>query len=317
MNGLATIVASYGLLSDSSAVVIGAMIIAMLLGPIMGLALALTDGDNILLRRSIVAEAAGVAVVLVLALIIGYIHRDIPLTAEILARTKPNILDLMIALAGGAAGAYATVSTKLSVGLVGVAIATALVPPLAACSICLARGDLNLAFGGFLLFFANLVAIQFASSVVMWLHGYHALTRRIADRRTYFGRISASVALLVVLAVVLGLNFTRSVEREHIEAETRSRLEKALQAFPGVFLADVRFSSDNGKTLVYAVVRTPYSIAPAKVKLLQAMLPKIEGGDPELHVRSVITKETTTEGYLHELKPTPSPSEEQEGQIGN
>ncbi len=313
MNGLSTVVASYGLLSNSAAVVIGAMIIAMLLGPITGIALALVDGDNTLLRRSLAAEAAGVCLVLVVALAIGYVHRDIPLTAEILSRTKPNILDLMIALAGGAAGAYATVSPKLSVGLVGVAIATALVPPLATCSICLARGDVKLALGGFLLFITNLVAIQFASSVVMWIHGYHALTDGVADKRTYFGRISASVVLLLVLAIVLGLNFTRSIERELVEAETRSQLERALKAYPGVFLADLRFSTGDDKSLVYAVVRTPYSIAPDQVKLLQALLPKVNGKDQELHVRSVITKETTTEGYLHELKPAPGNSDEQEG----
>lgn len=315
MNALATVVASYGLLSNSAAVVIGAMIIAMLLGPITGIALALVDGDNSLLRKSMIAEAVGVALVLGVALAIGYIHRDIPLTSEVLARTKPNILDLMIALAGGAAGAYATVSPRLSVGLVGVAIATALVPPLATCSICLARGDLKLAFGGFLLFFANLVAIQFASSVVMWLHGFHLLTARTADRRTYIGRISASVVLLVTLGVVLGLNFTHSVQREHVEAETRSSLESSLKAYPGVFLADLRFAPDNGGTLVYAVVRSPYSIAPPQVKLLQAKLPDIDGKRPELHVRSVITKETTTEGYLHEMKQPASSSEDQDSVV--
>lgn len=312
MNALATVVAGYGLLSNSAAVVIGAMIIAMLLGPITGIALALVDGDNSLLRKSMAAEAIGVTVVLVVAFAIGYIHRDIPLTAEILSRTKPNLLDLMIALAGGAAGAYATVSPKLSVGLVGVAIATALVPPLATCSICLARGDMRLAVGGFVLFFANLVAIQFASSVVMWLHGFHLLTERTADRRTYIGRISASLVLLITLAIVLGLNFTHSVQREHIEAETRSKLEAGLKAYPGVFLADLRFAPSDTGTQVYAVVRTPYSIAPPEVKLIQAKLPDIDGKRPELHVRSVITKETTTEGYLHEMKKPPADSPDQD-----
>lgn len=302
MNALSTVVASYGLLSNSAAVVIGAMIIAMLLGPITGMALALVDGDNSLLRRSLIAEAAGVGVVLVVATMIGLVHREIPLTNELLSRTAPNIMDLMIALAGGAAGAYATVSPRLSVGLVGVAIATALVPPLATCAICLARADFKLAFGGFLLFFANLVAIQFASSVVLWLHGFHQLTDRTADRKTYIARISFSVVLLIALAIDLFINFTRSVSREQVEATTRSQLERGLRQYPGVFLADLRFVPDHGSMIVYAVVRTPYSIAPPVVKSLQNLLPNIEGLRPELHVRSVITKETTESGYLHELK---------------
>ena len=71
---------------------------------------------------------------------LGVIHRNIELTGEIYSRTAPNLMDLMIALGGGAAGAYAMISTRLSVAFVGVAIATALVPPLSASALCLARG---------------------------------------------------------------------------------------------------------------------------------------------------------------------------------
>jgi uncharacterized hydrophobic protein (TIGR00271 family) len=124
MNTLATIVACYGLLSNSTAVVIGAMIIAMLLGPIMGLALAMVDGDLQLLRTAVIAETIGALMVVAIGMILGKIHSGIYLTPEILVRTRPNLLDLFIALAGGAAGAYATVSPRVAIGLVGVAIST-------------------------------------------------------------------------------------------------------------------------------------------------------------------------------------------------
>ena len=130
----------------------------------------------------------------------------------------------MIALAGGAAGAYATVSPRLSVGLVGVAIATALVPPLSTCSICLARGDTRLAFGGFLLFFANLVAIQFASSVVMFLHGYHKMSKHFLGRRACSPSAMPSVLdCLVGLASVLGYDFSRSLTKQQFESEVARR----------------------------------------------------------------------------------------------
>lgn len=129
MNALATAVASYGLLADSTAVVIGAMIIAMLLGPIMGIALAMVDGDIRLLRESLIAETAGALLVIFIGWLIGSVHSDIAVAGEILSRTKPNLLDLAVAVFGGAAGAYATASPRVSVGLVGVAISTALVPP--------------------------------------------------------------------------------------------------------------------------------------------------------------------------------------------
>src|SRR3954469_737365 len=87
MNTLATVVACYGLLADSPAVVIGAMIIAMLLGPIVGVALGLVDGNYKLLRRALGAEIGGAVIVLVVAFVIGWLHRDLPVTHEILVRT--------------------------------------------------------------------------------------------------------------------------------------------------------------------------------------------------------------------------------------
>ena len=309
MNALATLVACYGLLQNSTAVVIGAMIIAMLLGPISGMALALVGGDHSLFRRALSAEVGGALVVLGVAFIIGTIHRGLPLTGEILARTSPNILDLMIALAGGAAGAYATVSPRLSVGLVGVAIATALVPPLSVCSICLARGETRLAFGGFLLFLANLVAIQFASSVVMFLHGYHKIATDPVNPGLFVRRHAPSFTLLVGLAGILGYNFSQSIAKEQHEARARAHLETALKSYPGVHLADLRFQQVDKKEIVTAVLRTPYSFSPERVAGLEATLSPGGKAPIELHIRSVITKETTRSGYLHELPQTADASD--------
>lgn len=303
MNTLATMVACYGLLQNSTAVVIGAMIIAMLLGPISGIALALVSGDNALLRKALLAEAGGVLVVLGVAFVIGKIHQDLPLTQEILSRTSPNILDLTIALAGGAAGAYATVSPRLSVGVVGVAIATALVPPLATCSICLARGENHLAFGGLLLFFANLVAIQFASSVVMYLHGYSKMSKHVVGRRLLAERNAVTFGLLVILASILGVDFSQSIAKQSFEANTRHALEQALLTYPGVHLADLRFQQNGNQEIVTAVLRTPYSFSPERVAAMEAKLPSPKSEKTELHIRSVITKETSRKGYLHELPP--------------
>ncbi|HZO87382.1 MAG TPA: TIGR00341 family protein [Chthonomonadaceae bacterium] len=306
MNTLATVVACYGLLQNSTAVVIGAMIIAMLLGPISGIALALVCGDNALLRKGLLAEVGGVLTVLCVAYVIGKIHQDMPLTDQILSRAAPNILDLMIALAGGAAGAYATVSPRLSVGLVGVAIATALVPPLSTCSICLARGETRLAFGGFLLFFANFIAIQFASSVVMFLHGYHRMGKHAVGRRLLARRNAISFGLLIGLASVLSYDFSQSIAKQQFQAHLRARLEQELRAFPGVHLADLRFQLDTNTEIVIAVVRTPFSFSPERVAALEKKLPAPKGLSLELHIRSVITKETTRNGYLHELPQQPN-----------
>jgi len=240
MNALATIVACYGLLGDSTAVVIGAMVIAMLLGPIIGISLGLVDGDNSLLQKAFIAEISGVVTVMVIAFIIGKLHPDIPAGREIMARTAPNILDLIIALAGGAAGAYAILSPRISAGLVGVAIATALVPPLATCSLLLARGETQLALGAFLLFFANFVAIQFASSIVLWLLGYHQITKRDEQPLVNFLTSNAvSAILLIALTVILGLNFTQSVSKQLFETRVRDVVSDKLTVFPDAQLVEI------------------------------------------------------------------------------
>ena len=101
MNMLAGIIACYGLFANSTAVVIGAMIVAMLLGPIAAAALALVEGEHRDFLASLGTLLVGVLCVVGSAVILGLIHRDIPITDEILARTAPNFTDLMIALAGG------------------------------------------------------------------------------------------------------------------------------------------------------------------------------------------------------------------------
>src|SRR5665213_2653957 len=106
MNALATVIACCSLFANSSAGVIGAMVVAMLLGPIAGVALGLNEGDR-LLWGALFSLTLGIAWILAIAMVIGLIHRDAPLTGEILARTNPRLFDLMIALAGGAAGAIA------------------------------------------------------------------------------------------------------------------------------------------------------------------------------------------------------------------
>lgn len=113
-----------------------------------------------LLRKSLITVIVGVSLVVLVGFVVGWLHKDQPLTTEILSRTQPTSMDLMIALAGGTAGAYAMVSPHLSVAVVGVAVATALVPPLAASGILFANGEIQLGFGALLLAVTNIIAIQ-------------------------------------------------------------------------------------------------------------------------------------------------------------
>jgi len=300
MNALATVVACYGLLEDSAAVVVGAMVIATLLGPITGIALALVDGDNNLLRAGLLAEATGAILVLCIALIIGVTHRDAPLTREILSRTTPRLFDLMIALAAGAAGAYASASSRLSAGLVGVAIATALVPPLSACGICLGRGEVTRGCGALLLFATDLVAIQLASSVVLWLCGLNKSTLRAKPGRNVIYRNASSFGILLVLGILLSLHAVQMVTNHLFESKTRTKLIQALEAYPGAELTDLRFQRGTKNIVVTAEIKAKEPLGPDKVAALEDALPTPVGANLELIVHTLLTRKATRTGYIDE-----------------
>jgi uncharacterized hydrophobic protein (TIGR00271 family) len=301
MNTLAAIIASYGLFANSPAVVIGAMIVAMLLGPIIGVALALVESDISLLRRGLSTLAGGVASVMVTAFILGLIHKDVPITNEIMARTAPNLIDLMIALAGGAAGAYATVSPRLSVAFVGVAIATALVPPLSSASILFARGEYQLGLGAFLLAFTNMVAIQFASSSVLWLTGFRRVTRKHGlDWGTFVRRNIVSITILTVLAVILTSNLQHVIAKQLFETSVRETLRQEVGASAGYHLAEVRFETTEATTIVRAVVRGPNPPSAQQVAEVESQLPAVpDGTSSELRVRFVQTAIINRAGLLY------------------
>jgi len=289
MNALAATIASYGLFANSPAVVIGAMIVAMLLGPIVGVSLALVDSDARFLLKSLLSLLSGAAAVLATAFVIGTVHHDLPITSEIMARTAPNFLDLMIALAGGVAGAYATVSFRLSLALVGVAIATALVPPLSSASILLARGDISLALGALELAVVNLVAIQFSASVVLWLTGFRRVTRTSGQPVARFLEQNLlSIVILVALGISLSVNSRRAIAQQLFETKTHSILQQEIDSSLGSHLVAVRFAKAAGQTIVRAVVRGPNPPAAEQVAALEDQLPSPpDGTEATLRIRFV------------------------------
>jgi uncharacterized hydrophobic protein (TIGR00271 family) len=293
MNALATVIACCGLLQDSAAVVIGAMVIATLMGPITGIALALADGNNVLLRNALLAAASGSLLTFGIAVLFGVAERDAPLTREFLARTQPTLLDLVIPLAGGAAGAYACVSQRLSVGLVGVAIATALVPPLSVCGICFGRGDFTLSLGAFLLFMSNVVAIQLASSTVFWLWGYNERTRHASWARGAVLRSFPSFGVLLILVLVFGLHVVQTMSRHRVEVQTRAKLMQALETYPDCELTKIWFHRVGDRLIVSAEIKSPRPFAPEQVAELEAQLGEPAGVNVDLVVHSVLIRQAT------------------------
>ncbi len=309
MNALAAIIASYALLANSASGVIGAMLVAMLLNPIAGVSLSLVDGDSILFRQSMFSLTAGVGIVIMCALPIGFLHDDIPAGKEMLVRTHPNYLDLMIALAGGAVGAYAVISPRVLNAVVGVAIATALVPPLCTGTLFVARGDWENAGGAYLLAFANVVAIQFASTVVLWLAGFHrCLDAMYRDKKVVSLNV-VSFLLLGALFAILSINTKMLVSQALFEANTRETLRQAMKQYAGAQVGNIEISQGEGKNLIRLVVHSPYSFSATDVAALEAKLPLAPNQLPlELRLRHIKVEVMTKDGSKYDanlLEPTP------------
>jgi uncharacterized hydrophobic protein (TIGR00271 family) len=307
MNAAATLLAGFGLLQNSPAVIIGAMLIAMLFGPLVGIALGLAEANLPLLARSILTEIAGASWVLGIGYIVGMASRNLSVGTEILSRTSPTILDLLIGLVGGLAGAFTFVSTGLASVIVGVAIATALVPPLTSCGILLARHLPGLAAGAFLLFLANFTAIVVGAMIVFWLAGH----RPYVAHKVWAPRLIAFV-LLAVLGVHLTVTFRRTIAQSLLQSVIRKTLSDEMEKIPGARLISVTLEPRHGTSVAWVVVRTPQPVSPEQVAYLNDLVNNVAGSTLDLHLRSVITAETTREGYIHGPQPWPTedPSEQ-------
>lgn len=170
LTALSALVCAFGLLTDEVAVVIGAMVIAPLLGPVIALGLATTLADLDLGRRAVTTSAAGLVAALVVSVALGALIPVDPSLPGIAARTHVELADLGLSLAAGAAGTLAfTAGTAEAV--IGVMVAVALVPPLVTGGLLLGAGRANAALGGFLLTATNLVGLNLASVVTFLAHG--------------------------------------------------------------------------------------------------------------------------------------------------
>ena len=215
---LATAIAGLGLLADSVAVVIGAMLVAPLMTPLLGGGLAVVQGNLPLWKQSQKAVLLGFISALAVGLILGFIARAVGLgiTGELLGRGEPTPLDLGVAFISGIAASYCLARPSLSSALAGVAIAAALVPPIATTGICLALGEHAVAKGAGLLFGTNVVAIILGSALNFFMAGIRGnkSTPRLWSRRLVIVLTLVCAGLCVPLASVLISKISRSAPIE-------------------------------------------------------------------------------------------------------
>ncbi len=221
----ATFLASFGLVQDSAAVIIGAMLVAPLMTPILGAGLSLAQGNRPLFTSSLKTILLGFAAALMTSTLFGLLLRALPtdffkvnslgvqLTQEMWSRTSPTIIDFLVAFVGGSAAAFARTRNHLSAALAGAAIAAALVPPIATAGLQIslwptpltepdgARLAHNLIYGPILLFFANAPTIMVASSLVLWGCGVRS-DHSYSRRDLWSTRVQTLLMLLIIAAAI-------------------------------------------------------------------------------------------------------------------
>jgi len=295
---LAAVIASAGIVADSTATVIGAMIVAPLMTPILATILSVVTGDRANLARALALVAAGAACVVAIGWLFGLlVPGDVvaETNSQVEGRVHPKLIDLIAALATGAVGSFALVRSDVSDALPGVAIAISLVPPLAVVGLTLEAGATGESWGALLLFLTNVGAILLTGLIVMALYKVFDLAVTGRDRPRVNRRLATAVviAFVVVLSVPLGVSTVR-ISRDAVESANITPVASRWAEEAGWRIASVR--PTNAGTEVVAAGGLP---APDPRNLRRAL---DAAGLGEVHVIVALVPSERVD-----LPPQPSP----------
>lgn len=212
---LSTLLSTTGLFQNSAPVIIGAMILAPLMAPIISFSMGVVRGDKELLKAGTATLVIGIATALLFSCLYTYFMPLSMLTDEMRGRLNPNILDLMVAIFSGIAGAYAHAKAEVAKSLAGVAIAVALVPPLSVAGIGIGWFDGEIVYSSFLLFLTNLAGITLAAALTFLMLGFSPVKRATRG-------IILTTLFLVIVTVPLLVSFSKVVEQNKIFRQLQS-----------------------------------------------------------------------------------------------
>ena len=224
----ASVIAAAGVVADSTAVVVGAMLIAPLMTPLMGMALSLVMGWPNRLARSSLVALVGIVIAIGVGFVIGladFAIVDTLTNSQIVSRSNPTTIDLVIAIAAGGAGAYGWSRPDVSNSLPGVAIAIALVPPLTVIGISYAQSDWASGNGALLLFATNATAILIVGAATFLLTGVAPLSRVTENQyrvRTALAGVGAAAAIIIAAVVLNGTSVATNVFEQNTAARVVS-----------------------------------------------------------------------------------------------
>jgi uncharacterized hydrophobic protein (TIGR00271 family) len=299
--GLSEAIAGFALLINSDATLIGANVVAPLMTPIMGVSLGLMRGDFRLLRAALVAEFGGALLGVAICFLLGLLPFGLEPSVALLSQTRPTLIDLAVAGCAGLAGVLAMIDERISPALPGVAIATALNPPIAAIGLCLAFGAYEGAWGALVLFFANVLAIL-AVAAVMFLAAGFVTREEIGSVRSLARRFAPAAISLALVTGLLTTYLVRMVTDLRTQRTINAVLDEELADEPGTALVNVESDEEEGALDVLANVRTPRVLAPERVKRMQDVLAERLHRPVRMFVRCAVTKDVAATGST-EVRP--------------
>jgi uncharacterized hydrophobic protein (TIGR00271 family) len=273
----ACLIALMGLLLNSPAVIIGAMLISPLMGPILACGLALTTAEWSLGKKAARNLGLSVAEVVLMAVVAIHLSPLREATPEILARTNPNLMDLLIAFFSGLAGTVALASRKTAFTILpGVAIATAVLPPLVTAGYGIGTAQWKIASGAFMLFFTNFTAIVLSASLVFLLIGFRPRLHLLGEQHQVIvrWRIAIAAGVLLLISVPLLRTLLHAAQQVNIRRQVEATLQRDVQGRGDRELDSVRVDLLKGAVAVDASIRTAQYMEPGDIEQLRADIEK-------------------------------------------
>ncbi len=262
------LIATMGLLINSAAVIIGAMIIAPLMLPLRGLSFATLEGDLKLLRLSLISITGGTVMSVFFSSLVGSVINIPEFGSEILSRTEPTLIDLLIAIAAGGVSGYAKIRPQVGDALPGTAIAVALMPPICVVGIAISQGAWDAAFGASLLYVTNLIGINLACLCVYVIAGY-ARSSELARTLSW----GVSLLLISILVIPLGIRFFQLVNHAQINNSIRETLvTSSLVDRPDVEINNIDVNWRKDPPVVLVRVRAANEVTPEEVAQVEEIL---------------------------------------------
>ncbi len=269
-------IAVLGLLLSSPAVVIGAMLLSPLMSPIIGSGFAMATGDVEWLRRCLKALAIGSGLAVLFCALIVVLSPLQTVTDEIAARTRPNLFDLLVALFSALAGGYATIRGKMGT-IVGVAIATALMPPLAVVGFGLATFNWTVFGGALMLFVTNLMTIAFTAAIMARLYGFHS---QLTHKQNRLQDLAIAFSF-VLLTIPLALSLRTIAWEANASRQIRATISDSFAENARIDQLDIRF--DTQPLRVESTVLTPDFVLQAEEDIA-GRLDRLLGREVEVEI---------------------------------